>query len=740
MASAVSGTRWRPRVGQADPRLSGIEQWFIRQGVPQFMSGYSPRDNMPVLFYLLLIVVAFDLAIQPWVTLDPVDRLILPAVLVCLGLLIKVTIVDQVWHLHRRLVAGKEIDGKTSYPTFTEQLTKLWSSRMRPWVLLVSVYVIGCLLFLLDRRIHWSDFSVDFFVITGLLWISAMLYRPDVWQGNEEELRERRRFYVLLVAAVVAFALEGSILPEAPRMLDGVVGTVMPAAVPVPQALAALLVTCIIAVQGHGLLARPDHVGHVAGQQLNRFHPAVPLLVLVFCAETAIFPYVGPTWLAAVVPLALLAAVVLLLSFPPRRRRPRTPRTAWWPGWLRWPRGLTWLKSIVTYRDEDYPGVTLFIVLFLLACPLTVGTLAALDEEGSWSGSSSPAAAGSAFVLTLGVNLFYLGLAGGIAGFGLDRVAAWAIREAWTDWRERISNLGRGLSILVVFTTFLLLTAETWETMAKISRTAYLLVLASILGLTGAFHLLISVQTLSERSKFKRWGEVRKAAREPASRKGATELDTEIEYLLRRQELSQLDDDSDAPEYPLRPLETINGVIVLMTYEILFFIPVAIVGAVTFFILGRITVSPPVAGTWVFGDGTPPEAGQALASRPLLEQPWLRVALLLTAFSILYLAVDILSDSGKRSSFFGSADTAVRRRLAVRLAYHHVLHQVLPQRLLSEHWLAQARLGVVPQPLEGEWLESPPPDAERRPGPSGSAVQSSTAASSSASTGAPRPS
>ena len=717
MASTLPGSRRRPRVGQADPQLSGIEHWFVRQGVPQFMSGYSPRDNMPVLFYLLLIVVAFDLAIQPWVAVNPVALLVLPAVLVCLGLLVKVTIVDQIRHLHRRLAGAEEDegdddgDGEPSYPTFGEQLTEFRSSRLRALVLLVSVYVVACFVLLLDRAIYWSDFSVDFLVITGLLWISAKLYRPDVWQGNEEELRERRRFYVLVVAAVVGFAFEGSILPDAPHLLGGVVGTIMPTAVPVPQALAALLVTLILVVQCHGLLARPGHAGDAAGQQLSGFHPAVPLLLLVFCAETAILPYAGPTWVAAMLPLALLATVVLLLSYPSRRRRPRTPRAVRWPGWLRWPRGLTWLRSIVTYRDDEYPGVTLFIVLFLLACPMTVGTLAAVDDDRSWLGGYGPVAAGSAFALTLGVNLFYLGLAGGIAGFGLDRVAAWATREAWTDWRERISNLGRGVSILVVFTTFLLLTAETWETMAKISRSAYLLVLASILGLTGAFHLLMSVQTLSQRSKFKRWSDVRKAARERTSRKGTTELDTQIEYLLRRQELSELDDGSDAPDYPLRPLETINGVIVLMTYEILFFIPVAILGAVTFFVLGRIVVSPAVAATWVFGDGTPPEAGQALASRALLEQPWLRVALLLTAFSVLYLAVDILSDSGKRSSFFESADSAVRRRLAVRLAYHHVLHQVLAQRIVSEHWLAQARLGVVPRPLEEEWLESRPPGA-----------------------------
>jgi hypothetical protein len=116
----------------------------------------------------------------------------------------------------------------------------------------------------------------------------------------------------------------------------------------------------------------------------------------------------------------------------------------------------------------SYPGVILFVILYLVACPVMVGTLSA-SQAGQFSIEVFEAlpARGAAFLFVFGINLLYLGLAVGIAGFGLDRVAVWAIREAWTDWRERASNLGRGLSILVVFTTFLLLTAETWETMVR---------------------------------------------------------------------------------------------------------------------------------------------------------------------------------------------------------------------------------------------------------------------------------
>jgi hypothetical protein len=50
--------------------LRGIEHWFIDQGVPQFMSRYSPQDNMRVLVFLLLVVVAFEVSILPWLDLE----------------------------------------------------------------------------------------------------------------------------------------------------------------------------------------------------------------------------------------------------------------------------------------------------------------------------------------------------------------------------------------------------------------------------------------------------------------------------------------------------------------------------------------------------------------------------------------------------------------------------------------------------------------------------------------------
>jgi hypothetical protein len=672
MAKVLQSPEWSSRSGPEGEDLTRIERWFLSQGVPQFVYGYWPgRDSMPVLFFLLLIVVAFDLAIQPWASLSPWSLLVAPAVFVfvglAFGLLIKATIIDQARYLIRKLEElekESKVD-KNSSLSFKEQLSCLISNPVQLAMLFAGVYLFSCLILLLGRDVYWNDFTMDFAVVAVLLWSSAKLFRRDLW-SEDAKLREHRRLYAVVGVAVIGFALEGSILPDATAMMDSVLGSIVPAAVPVPQAFAALLVTVSILVQSHTLIPAPSEAGEVAAhQRFNVFFPAVPLLVLVFCVETAILPYVGPFWVAAAVPLAAMVGFASLHLLLPR-----------WPKWLTTP---SWLKKIASYPSVrgfiTYPGVTSLVVLYLVACPLVVGTLATSDENQPSIGAfTNSANARSVLLLTFAVNLFYVSLVVGIAVFRLQDVARWAIKEAWTDLRERISNLGRGLSFLVVFAALALLTAETWEAMRRISTKNYLLLLGSILGLAGAFHLITSVQHVTKTAAFGTWSEVRAAAmlEEESSQNDDKSPDPAIKELLDSKELHSPTLLNVAPKRPLGGLETINSVIVMMTYEIFFFFPVTIVAAIVFLTFGHITVPYRIGANWIYGDRATREEIVELINLPLIQQPWLRVGLLLTALSILYLVVELLSDPDKRSIYFESADKAVRRRLAVRLAYCEV--------------------------------------------------------------------
>jgi hypothetical protein len=96
---------------------------------------------------------------------------------------------------------------------------------------------------------------------------------------------------------------------------------------------------------------------------------------------------------------------------------------------------------------------------------------------------------------------------------------------------------------------------------------------------------------------------------------------------------------------------------------------VTLAATALFWVLGRIAVPPKVAGEWVYGDGTPASKGEALADEVFFKQPWTRVALVLGAFSALYLAVQVLSTQEQRADFFEGADSSLRQQLAVRAAY-----------------------------------------------------------------------
>jgi hypothetical protein len=688
MASFLQSRQRSVRGEPTDEDLGGIEQWFLSKGVPQFVYDFSAVDSMPMLFYMLLIVVAFDLAIGSWVSVSPWFLLIAPAAFVSVGfalwLFVKVSIIDPARNLVGELTEEQR-DKDTDEPFhlgLRAQISCLASHPIQLTMLLVAVYFISWVFFLLGVGIVWSDYSVDFVVIMVLLWSSAQLFSPDVWQGADAALRVRqRRLYLVVTVAIVAFALEGSVFPDATVLM----GTVMPVTVAVPHALAALLVAVIIVFQSHGLIPeltgtgddgdqQPIDADELARERLNYLFPILPLLILVFCAETAILPYISSIWTAAAIPLAALATLHVLYrrhrgKRPPRSdggRLPRWRRPRWLTGLMSQPRVRRLLDDPRVRVFRNAPSVTSLVVLYLVACPVLVGVLVASDSRF--------ADARSTLLVAFAINLFYLIVVAGIAMFGLNEVAKWASREAWTDLRQRISNLGRGLSILAVFAALALLTAETWEAMRDISTRDFWMLVGAILGLAGAFHLLTSLQHVAKTAAFDSWSDVYDGAilKGEPSRNGDTRSDREIKKLFDRKELRSASITNDAPTRRLGILETINIVIVMMTYEVFFFFPVTIVAAVVFLAFGYITVPREVAANWIFGDRASRAEIDELRALPLFQQPWIRVGLLLTAFSILYLVVEILSDPDKRSSYFESADKAVRQRLAVRLAYCEV--------------------------------------------------------------------
>lgn len=263
-----------------------------------------------------------------------------------------------------------------------------------------------------------------------------------------------------------------------------------------------------------------------------------------------------------------------------------------------------------------------------------------------------------------------LGVTWFIVGFGLDGIAEWAFREA----RRNLSGIGvaflHGLPLLLVFSVFFALTAETWEIVIEGKLAATLGVLALLLGLMTTFFLITSIQDLRSLHQFESWPEVRAGAL--GELRGTREAaDARVHRVVQSA--------MNGKQHPAKPSPVklgrrgwLNALLVLAVYQVLVFVPVAI-GAFGFFLLlGHVAVRKEMAAEWTWGDGQGGR-GTELESHAFWAEPWTRVALVLAVFSVLYLIVTVLHAKDQRTLFLGVADAAIRQRFAVRLAYDQAL-------------------------------------------------------------------
>ena len=87
--------------------------------------------------------------------------------------------------------------------------------------------------------------------------------------------------------------------------------------------------------------------------------------------------------------------------------------------------------------------------------------------------------------------------------------------------------------------------------------------------------------------------------------------------------------------------------------------------------VGLVAVRNDLLDNWINGDRATGDRRpvENFFAEGFFSWPWTRVALFLAAFSILYVAVDVLRSAEQRAQFFAGADEGVRQRLAVRTVY-----------------------------------------------------------------------
>ena len=604
-----------------------IKFWFAEHGVPQFIGHYSCTERAKALVLPLVMVLAVQLGAATWFDVSVVQLLVIPPAIAVLALLFK-----------------RALDGPLGLGPSQEQgwwLLPLWllAPVVMPYLFAATV---AHWFSQEESRWFWPEPWVDTAVVFTALLACMVLYRDDIWDPKGRRARLRWWLAGAVVSAVVFSALEGSLFPPLVSSIDP------QAMVSAPQTLPSLLiVVAILAMSLRLALAAP-------GQSTSRrdvavFIPAVPLLVVTFGIDNALVSYSFDGWAEAFLPVVLLLVFVAISAFAVRRlaRQPeQQPEKT----------GARRLKE-----EASSPTLKVWVPVFLVCYPL-VALLAGIKVDMF----GRLAAGWEAVVVILAINAICLGVAWLIVGFGLDRVAAWALREAPHNLPEIAAAFASGLPLLLVFTAFFALTAETWEIVVEVGPVAFLALLGLLLGLTAIFLLISSIQQLLKLREFPTWAEVRQRA---LGEKGVRcETPNAHVRSIVEAAIDRTQDDAKPPAVCLRVFGWLNALLVLTVYQVLIFTPV-VVGAFAFFLLlGRLAVPPEVAGEWVYGDGASPRLGAALDSLPVLQDPWTRVAVVLAVFSGLYLSVTVLPDKDRRETFFGAADDAMRQRFAMRLA------------------------------------------------------------------------
>jgi hypothetical protein len=609
-----------------------VEHWFLDNGVPHFIRGFSARrgGRVPVLLLLLFVVLAFEASVEPWLTPDAPLLLVAPAVVIALT-----------W---------------CAAPVCAPWLGIEWRPRPRPWSIAVRTAVTISVLWWVGLHFVPFDAFVEFVICLLALWSSALTFRSSLWDPPAGQPRDRRAsvLVALLVVAVVVFALEGSVIPSFQQPLDDAVGSLGPGLGPLPQGLPALPV--VVAVFALAIQVSRADRGLAAyaptSPEVSAFVPVVPLLALVLGGETTVLPEaMGDGWAQGALPVSLLIGLALLS----RARPQRAPFKA------------TVLPSLDAARikgtitNPSPVALTIWVGLLVCLYPALVTWLASVRMGGhTLSGVS-------AFAFTATINVAYLGIVWLITSFGLDHVASWAGSEALANIRSVVIGIARGLPLLLIVTAFSVLSADVWQAVAAMSVDAYVALLALILALTGTAMLLNARRELDDDREFSSWDDVRKHLMRPGAKREASDP---CQRVLQELDASPPRGTPTTP--PLRKRQSFNALAVLTVYQAFIFVPLFVAAGALFWLIGRLAVSVSVAGSWIYGDGSPQTLAHQLAERSFFAQPWTRVGLLLGTFSLLYVATQVLSSEEQRKDFFRGADQAVRQRFALLVAYNHL--------------------------------------------------------------------
>jgi hypothetical protein len=232
----------------------------------------------------------------------------------------------------------------------------------------------------------------------------------------------------------------------------------------------------------------------------------------------------------------------------------------------------------------------------------------------------------------MGTNAVLLWLVYSFVGYGVFSILRWAAARLATQLAHSLTLLARALPMLMIFALLLFFTTEIWQVFS--ARPARLLVALALM-----FTVLDALLVL---------------ARVPA-------------------EVRVLEQDAGAGTPPLSRRQRLNVGLVLFISQALQVVLVAVCVGVFFAAFGALAISPELQQLWI---GAPPHPliEFTLAGMPIaVTSELLRVAGAIAAFSGLYYAIAVLTDSAHRGEFLGEITDQMRDTFRARAHYLQLL-------------------------------------------------------------------
>jgi hypothetical protein len=224
-------------------------------------------------------------------------------------------------------------------------------------------------------------------------------------------------------------------------------------------------------------------------------------------------------------------------------------------------------------------------------------------------------------------NALLLALVYGVVGYGLLSIVRWAAARLVRQLAASLLLLARALPLLLIFAVVLMLTNEMWQTFSAESE--------GQLALVGGLFVLV--------------GTVFLVARLP-------------------REVAQLERDAGAGP-PLDSRQRVNVGLVLFISQALQVLVVAVAMGVFFAAFGTLAISPDVQANWLEGAPNSLLDLHLVGGDQMVSEELLRVSAAIAAFSGLYYAIAVLTDSTYREEFLHEVTDEMRATFVARAEY-----------------------------------------------------------------------